>query len=847
MKNSSRLLITLVIYTYTLACSAQRVGSEGLYVGGTQADYDRAASLRQRTAGKVFGETVEPHWLADNTKLWFKSQTSPDTHEYILVDAEKGTRQAAFDHDKLADALNDAGLEDVRVDRLPLEKLRFDFSERTMQFHIRGKVWQCDLNTYALTDQGDAPEESLPNLQGRRAPRVSGGQGRPVNLTFENRTENEVQLFWVDTAGRRQRYGTLKPGGQRRQHTYGEHVWLVADPNGEPVAVYRAGNDNAKALIGVETPGNDRPEPRLRRRGRPRGQSPDGQWTALIKDHNVYLKSDTDEFQLTDDGAEANGYTDRMYFSPDSSELVVLRRKKGEEHKVYFVESSPADQIQPRLHSIDYHKPGDVIDTERPYLFDLKTHKEIPVSNELFFNPYQLFDMRWSPDSSRFMFVYNQRGHQVLRVVAVDAKTGKASAVVDETSETFICYSQKYFCEFLDDTGEIIWMSERDGWNHLYLYDAKSGNVKNQITQGEWVVRKVERVDAENRRLWLTVSGCRPGQDPYYIHYARVNFDGTDFTLLTDGNGTHTVQFSPNREFIVDTYSRVDMPPVHELRRTSDGKKVCDLQAADWRALLATDWRTPEPFVAKGRDGKTDIYGIIIRPSNFDAKEIYPVIEDIYAGPHDSFVPKRFSAYYNMQSLAELGFIVVKIDGMGTSNRSKAFHDVCWKNLVDAGFPDRIAWMKAAAKKYRYMDITRVGIYGGSAGGQNAAGAVLTHGDFYKAAIADCGCHDNRMDKIWWNEQWMGWPVGPEYESNSNVTLAKNLTGKLMLIVGEMDRNVDPASTMQVVDALIKADRDFDLLVIPGGGHGAGGSVYGRRRQADFFVRHLLGVEPRSQ
>jgi dipeptidyl aminopeptidase/acylaminoacyl peptidase len=199
-----------------------------------------------------------------------------------------------------------------------------------------------------------------------------------------------------------------------------------------------------------------------------------------------------------------------------------------------------------------------------------------------------------------------------------------------------------------------------------------------------------------------------------------------------------------------------------------------------------------------------------------------------------------------VQRLAELGFILVKVDGMGTSNRSKAFHDVCWKNLADAGFPDRIAWMKAAAKKYPYMDLTRVGIYGTSAGGQNAAGALMTHGDFYKVAIADCGCHDNRMDKIWWNEQWMGWPVGPEYESNSNVTLAKKLQGKLFLIVGEMDRNVDPSSTMQVVDALIKADKDFDLLVIPDVGHGAGTGKYARRRQADFFVRHLLGVEPRS-
>ena len=237
---------------------------------------------------------------------------------------------------------------------------------------------------------------------------------------------------------------------------------------------------------------------------------------------------------------------------------------------------------------------------------------------------------------------------------------------------------------------------------------------------------------------------------------------------------------------------------------------------------------------------------MIFQPTNFDPAKKYPVIEQIYAGPQGAFVPKRFSSYYGPQAMAELGFIVVQIDGMGTNWRSKAFHDVCWKNLGDAGFPDRIAWLKQAGQSRPWLDLSRVGVYGGSAGGQNAAGAVFIHGEFYKAAVADCGCHDNRMDKIWWNEQWMGWPIGPHYDEQSNVTLAKNLQGKLLLIAGELDRNVDPASTMQVVNALVRADKDFDLLIVPGAGHGAAGSPYGQRRQRDFFVRHLLGVEPRA-
>jgi len=257
--------------------------------------------------------------------------------------------------------------------------------------------------------------------------------------------------------------------------------------------------------------------------------------------------------------------------------------------------------------------------------------------------------------------------------------------------------------------------------------------------------------------------------------------------------------------------------------------------------LLAAGWRAPEVFVAKGRDGKTDIWGVIHRPTNFDPSRKYPVIEAIYAGPQGSFVPKTFSA--TAQSLAELGFIVAQIDGMGTNNRSKAFHDLCWKNLGDAGFPDRILWHKAVAAKYPYYDISRVGIYGGSAGGQNSTGALLFHPDFYKVAFSSVGCHDNRMDKIWWNEQWMGWPVGPHYSASSNVDNAGRLKGRLLLVVGELDTNVDPSSTMQVVNALIKADKTFDLLVIPGAGHGAGGE-YGERKRNDFFVHHLLGVEP---
>jgi dipeptidyl-peptidase-4 len=604
----------------------------------------------------------------------------------------------------------------------------------------------------------------------------------------------------------------------------------------------------------------DRPEPepaapaaappaRRRPRSRAGSRSPDGRWEAFVKDHNVRLRERASgtETALSRDGTADDAYESRFFWSPDSKKLVALRTRKGDDRKVYLIESSPTDRLQPRLHSFSYLKPGDRIPLTKPHLFDVAGRKEIPVADDLFPNPWmepRIYE--WDRHSDRFFFLYNQRGHQVLRVLAVDAGSGKVTPIIDEHSKTFIDYAGKFFLERLEDSDEFLWMSERDGWNHLYRIDARTGRVKNPVTHGPWVVRGVDRVDAAKRQVWFRAGGIDPAQDPYYIHYCRVNFDGTGLVRLTEGDGTHTVAYSPDRRFLLDSSSRVDLAPVTELRRVEDGKLVCELERADTSALLETGWRPPERFVAKGRDGRTDIYGVIFRPTNLDPHRRYPVLEDIYAGPQSSFVPKAFAPFHRQQAMAELGFLVVKIDGMGTSNRSKAFHDVCWKNLGDAGFPDRILWIKAAAAKDSYLDLTRVGLYGVSAGGQNALGGLLFHPEFYKAGVAACGCYDNRMDKIWWNELWMGWPVGPHYAEQSNVTNAHKLQGKLLLIVGELDRNVDPASTMQVVNALIKANKDFELLVVPGAGHGLGGA-YGARRMQDFLVRNLLGVEPRAR
>ncbi len=572
--------------------------------------------------------------------------------------------------------------------------------------------------------------------------------------------------------------------------------------------------------------------------------SPDGRWEAFIKNYNVYIRSrdkNEDEITLSRDGTEGDYYTyASLVWSPDSQKLAAYRLKRGYHRTVHYVESSPSDQLQPKHHQMEYAKPGDALDVDKPVLFLIGSRKQLAIDNALFPNPYDLSRLVWRKDSRAFTFEYNQRGHQVFRIIEI-AASGVPRAVISEEADTFFSYSNKKYRFDIGDGSEVVWMSERDGWNHLYLYEGSSGKVKNQITKGEWVVRGVDKVDPEKRHVYFRASGMEADKDPYFVSSYRINLDGTGLTALTDGDGHHGLSYSSDMRFYVDTWSRVDKAPMTELRRTSDRKILMGVESTDLTALKEAGWQAPEVFVSKARDGRTDIWGIITRPLDFDPSQKYPVIEYIYAGPHGSFVPKTFSPFLNMQVLAEMGFIVVQIDGMGTNHRSKAFHDVCWKNLGDAGFPDRILWHEAVAAKYRYYDISRVGIYGNSAGGQNALGGMLFQPEFYKAAVSSCGCHDNRMDKIWWNEQWMGWPLGPEYAASSNVDNAHRLQGKLLLIVGEMDTNVDPASTMQVVDALIKADKVFDLLVIPGGGHGMGGA-YGQRKMIDFFVSNLQGA-----
>jgi dipeptidyl aminopeptidase/acylaminoacyl peptidase len=629
----------------------------------------------------------------------------------------------------------------------------------------------------------------------------------------------------------------------------------VADVNWEcDLSDYKLRRSEAKA--GSASPDSPDPTTPSNRGGRAsrdadgNAESPDGRWTAFLREHNVWVRpreGTGPERQLSADGTSDLAYG-RISWSPDSQMVVAFRIEPGDRKEVYLVESSPRGGGRAKLRSRPYPLPGDKFAKYELNVFQLSDAKQLKPVVDRFEHEWLAPRLHWKKDNHTFSYQLTDRGHQRLRVLEVDGRSGRTRNLIDERTRTFIWTAHTEnlrldLVTWLERTDELLYVSESNGWRHLYLVDGEAGRLKNAVTQGEWVLRGVDRIDETNRQVWFRASGVFPRQDPYLMHYGRVNFDGTGLVFLTDGDGNHSGQYSPDYRYLIDTFSRMDAPPVTELRRMDDGRRVCELERADTRDLEATGRRAPEVFVAKGRDGKTDIWGILCRPAQIDPGRKYPVIEDIYAGPQGSFVPKSFATRPIYESLTKLGFVVVKIDGMGTANRSKAFHDACWQNLKDAGFEDRILWMKAAEKKYPYLDLTRVGIYGTSAGGQNAAAAVLFHPEFYKAAVANCGCHDNRMDKASWNEQWMGYPVGPQYAECSNIENAGRLQGHLFLIVGELDDNVPPESTYRLVDALIKAGKDFDLLVVPSGGHGAGGN-YASRRREDFFIRHLLGKEP---
>lgn len=566
-------------------------------------------------------------------------------------------------------------------------------------------------------------------------------------------------------------------------------------------------------------------------------KSPDGMMRlSLNETGNLILKREGEARPqvLTTDASPQREYG-VFYWAPDSKTIVAYRTTPGDRLKMFRIKSIPESGVRPQLVEQTYDLPGDKLDSSELILIDAPTGK----MRKAAIPPIDFWDLPqpwWSPDGKTLRIDRLHRGYQQEEVIEIDRKSGAARTLVDERTQTFLMPSYSWAD---NRPSEILWASERDGWRHLYEIDASTGRVNRQLTKGKWVVRSVDFVGQD--RLIFSANGREPDPDPYYVHWYSLDLKtGGEPTLLTPEAAHHAALVSSDGKFLVDSFSRVDLAPEHVLRDARTGEILVRLEKADISRWRAAGFRAPEAFRAPGRDNETEIYGVIYRPTDFDPAKKYPVVEYIYNGPHDAYVPKGWIAYDRCSMLAELGFIVVMVDGMGTAHRGMAFHSVSYRNLGDSGLPDHMKWIKAAAAQFPEMDLSMgVGIFGYSAGGYDSTHALLTHPEFYKAAVSLAGNHDHRTDKIWWNELWMGYPVGPHYAEQSNITLAPKLEGKLLLICGEQDDNVNPhAATMQLVDALVKADKDFEMLYLPGRTHNLGG-WYVDRKIFEFFVRNL--------
>jgi dipeptidyl-peptidase 4 len=605
--------------------------------------------------------------------------------------------------------------------------------------------------------------------------------------------------------------------------------------------------------------------------------SPDGRVAAFIKDHNLWARdlATGRETQLTTDGVEDFGYatdnagwthSDRpvITWSPASRQIATFQHDGRGVRDMYLVSTNVGS---PRLDAWKYPLPGDSVifrisrviisqDPDgRPRLVRLRmppdAHRST-VTDHVACSANTFCDVQWYPDGSHIAFVSSSRDHKSAWFRVASAQTGEVRTLFEERMPTQVGDASltENLWRVLPRSNELIWWSQRDNWLHLYLYDLTTGRLKNRITAGEGNVNDVLRVDEQTRTIYFVGAGKEPGRDPYFQHLYRIGFDGRGQTLLTPENANHVVSVSPDGRHFVDTYSTPDTPPITVLREVT-GRLVQTLERADISRLVATGWKPPTPVRMKARDGTTDIYGLMYTPSNLDSARKYPIVNRIYPGPQAGSVGTRsFSpARGDNQALAELGFVVVEIDGMGTPGRSKAFADAYYGRMGDNTLPDQVAGMKELARRYAFIDIDKVGIWGHSGGGFATAAAMFRHPDFFDVGVSQSGNHDNRSYEDDWGERYQGLLVKrgntDNYADEANQTHAGNLRGKLLLAHGAMDDNVPPYNTTLVVDALIKAGKDFDLLLFPHARHGYGAdNNYMMRRRWDYFVRHLMGAEP---
>jgi dipeptidyl aminopeptidase/acylaminoacyl peptidase len=765
--------LTALSFAVAMAADTRQAAHAQQGIVLTASDYAHAESmLNYNTEQLVDHGSVRPNWLPGD-RFWYRDLNARGS-EFILVDPVKRTRSAAFDQQKLAEALSAASGTKYEASLLPFQTFAFASDGRSILFEADGKHWTCDLQTYQCTEDKNSINEAESQSGGRRGRR--GGAA------------NEVV-------------------------------------------------------------------------------SPDGKRAAFIKEDNLWVRDvkTNGKIPLTTDGIKDFGYaTDNagwkssdapiLLWSPDSRKIATFKQDQRNVSDMYLVTTNVG---KPTLKSWKYPLPGDkeiitiqrvIINVDTPGVIRIQVPPDphrATLSDDIS-SSGTFDDVNWSPDASQLAFVSTSRDHKDEKVRIADAATGAVREIFEERVATQFESGQGAInWRYLPKSNEFIWYSERDNWGHLYLYDASTGKLKNQITKGDWVVTKLLLVDEKKRLLYFLADGREP-ENPYFSQLYSVGFDGKNLTLLTPEEGNHVITLSPSGSYFVDSYSKPDVPPVTVLRGL-DGKLISTLGKTDISRLTASGWKPVTPFVVKAADGKTDIYGLLFTPTHLDPHTRYPIVDYIYPGPQGGSVGSwSFAASRgDNQALAELGFVVVAIEGNSNPLRSKSFHDMSYGNMAINTLPDQIAGIRQLAGRYSYIDTNRVGIWGHSGGGFATAGAMFRYPDFFKVGISESGNHDNRNYEDDWGERYDGLADSSDYAAQANENYAKNLKGKLLLAHGLMDNNVQPQNTLLVVEALEKANKDYDLVIFPNSPHGYGPfGPYMMRRRWDYFVKNLSGATP---
>jgi dipeptidyl-peptidase 4 len=749
--------------------------------------YVRAESfLKPNAEGLIRNLRVEPHWFPDGASFWFVYESGAGD-ECRIFDLELGTNEPVFDHAMLAASISELTGTHLDPARLPLQTLSFPNGPSHLSMTIDDQTAvSCDLNSNTCT--------VMPASTGEAA--------------SENADTNE--------AGK-----TIR--------SIDHNLWLSDSVSESPHQLTHDG-----------TPANAYGEPLP-------SPLPDAGIDPVLK---------------SNDGSSIG------MWSPDSQKFLTFRLNTADTGEFGLVQSHPLDgSVRPRTFTYSYPLPGDetvpqaslvLVDAGTSSVLDVDTR---PLDQLYYGHPVRKGWVWWSADSTTVYLIRRERGFKAYSLEAIDVTSGASRTVVAEEAATaidpFTFDSRIPLIRVIEKHSEVLWFSQRSGWAHFYLYDLASGELARQLTHGAWNVSAICHIDEDARMLYFTGVGREPDVDPYYDLLYRVSLDGGEPELLTPENATHLTQFAPRGSHFIDTFSTVDTPPV-TVARKADGTLVDEVCKADISTLLQTGWKPPTRFCARNRDGKETVYGVLLLPSDHDHLAPLPVLDDIYAGPHVNRVPTAFTdsirgrdagffrneSYWQATAFAELGFAVVMIDGAGRPGRSKAEHDRSYMNVREGGLPDHLSAIRHLSETYPFLDLDRVGIYGNSAGGFPSVSALLDYPDFYRVGVASGGNHDHRLDKANWIERYMGFPPGEHYVEQANTQGVARLKGKLLLIHSEMDENVHIASTLVVINALIKANKDFDFLVMPNRPHFSTEDPYFIRRRWDYFVRHLLDSEP---